>query len=702
MKEKKSFKKLISIMFVLVFMFVLVSTSSKSMVAKADNGSDKDATVEMSEKQLDSSKNKLLTREDAAVLLVDSFELVEINSLDIKGFENTPKELGYSMSGAFGSANVIAGAKDSINSNNQKSIETIINSTVMNLMEDRLSFNPNGKVTEKEFATYIAKALYGPDLKIDFLKTAIKDGFFKSNLKNTFITLKKAEKLLDFTKSDDFQVLTTFATSDIHGNYVPYTSNDKNFQIGSVARISNIINKVRNDLGTNNVLYLDGGDSPYNTSLANLTNGDVSIEVLNKLGLDATVLGNHDFDYTFENLLRLSKNATYPMLSANTFYKNDEYPKELKPYIIKNSGGVKVGIFGITDDMSAETTLYTNTKDIKFYDDIEMAKQVVNRLKNKEKCDIVIALSHLHSKNTTLLQQVDDIDISIGGGNDIAGRPTVINNSWLINPGKHAEALNQINLNIYKGKLIGTLFSQIFLSNAYTEDVEMNELIDVYQKQVDISMSSVVGYLSQGVEWSSQLVRAQGSTIGNLIADSLLDYTKDYNTTIALQNGGGIRATLPSGDVTLRNVYSTLPFDNNIMVVEITGQTIWAALENGVSAYPSLDGRFLQVAGIKYTFDASKSAGSRIQSVQLANGQDISKDTTYKVVINNYLGGGGDGYDMLNLLNTQKPIATNVKVIAHLNKSYLRDALTNYFKNSSSKDNPLQLDSESRITILNK
>lgn len=680
------------------------AVGTATITVTAADGSGIKATVKIKVKKLDSSDVSLLIKEKAAVLLVDAFKLVEITPLNIKGFENTPKQLGYeSSSGAIQSANVIAAAKDCINSKNQKAIETIINSTVMELADDGLSFKPSKKVTEKEFATYIAKALYGPDLNIDYLKTAINDGIFESDLSDDYITVGMANELLKFTKSDNFQVLTTFATSDIHGNLVPYTSNDGNFTIGSVARISTILNETRENLSKDNVLYVDAGDSPYNTALASLTNGDVSVEVLDKLDLNATVLGNHDFDYSLDNLLRLAKNANYSMLSANTYYKNDNYPKELKPYIIENKGGVKIGIFGITDDESASTTLYSNTKDIKFYDDIETAKQVVKKLKEEKKCDIIIALSHLHSKNTTLLKQVDGIDISIGGGNDIAGRPDIINNTWLINPGKHAEALNQINLNLYKGKLIGTLYNQIFLTEAYEEDENINKIITKYQKQVDTTMSKIVGYLDKdGVDWSTALVRTQGSTIGNLVSDSLLDYAKDYGATIALQNGGGIRAALPGGAVTLQSIYGTLPFDNEIMIVEISGQTIWDTLENGVGSYPSGHGKFLQVSGLNYTFDANKAVGSRIQKVQLANGKDISKDATYRVVINSYLAGGGDGYSMLNLLNSQISKTENVKLIAHLNTSYLRDALVNYFTNNSSKDKPLVLDSTSRITIINK
>ena len=162
--------------------------------------------------------------------------------------------------------------------------------------------------------------------------------------------------------------------------------------------------------------------------------------------LDATVLGNHDFDYSLENLLRLRDRAQYAMLSANTKFKEGkayagekEYP--FGDYITKEAAGLKFGIFGVTDDQSAATTLYSNTYDIEWDDDLTTAKTLVSRLKNEESCDVVIALSHVHSKNTQLITDNPAVDISIGGGNDIAGRPTIINGTqYLINPSKHGEA----------------------------------------------------------------------------------------------------------------------------------------------------------------------------------------------------------------------------------------------------------------------
>lgn len=185
--------------------------------------------------------------------------------------------------------------------------------------------------------------------------------------------------------ADRLQLAAIFATLYIHGNYIPYTTSDGRFQIGSVARINTFLDETRRELWEENVLHVDGGDSPYNTTLANITLGDVSVAALSALGLDATVLGNHDFDYFFENLLFLAGEARYAMLSANIRYKADHAPVDdpglpFGDYVIKEAAGIRINIFGITDDESTATTLYVNTVDITLDDDLEKTGEVVATL----------------------------------------------------------------------------------------------------------------------------------------------------------------------------------------------------------------------------------------------------------------------------------------------------------------------------------
>ena len=646
------------------------------------------------------------TREDAAVYLAEKFALADIHAKTIEGMEKTPKELGYAASSeAITAKNVIAAAKDCVELKTAPKIEAVVNALLLPLAEDGLSFKPNDPITVREMATAVAKGMYGADLKIDHLKKAIDNGLFKaSDITDQPITKAQVDTLFAFL--NDVKLVAVFATADIHGNYIPYKSSDGKFEIGSVARIKTVMDEVRTAIGKDNVIYVDGGDSPYNTTLANVTLGKVSIDALNALGLNATVLGNHDFDYSLKNLLSLRDRASYAMLSANTKFREGKtyegektYP--FGDYITIEAAGLKFGIFGVTDDQSAETTLYTNTRDIEWDDDLTKATELVTKLKGEEKCDVVVALSHLHSKNTKLVTDNKAVDISIGGGNDIAGRPTIVNDTqYLINPSKHGEALNQINVVVYGGKMTGVVYNQIFLTDAYQEDAGVKTIIDDYNAEVGKALEQVVGYSAQNLEWSTQLVRAQNSPIANLVTDALLDYFADYKPDICLVNGGGMRSSIPEGEVTLKVCNSVLPFDNDMMLVEAPGSAILAALENGVSALPSLHGKFAQPAGITYTADLTKEPGKRVSDVKFKDGTKLDPAKRYKVVINSFIGGGGDGYSMLNVLNEEAGLAKDVKIITHVNKTYMRHALQAYFEKST-KEKPIKVDlNEVRIKLI--
>ena len=175
---------------------------------------------------------------------------------------------------------------------------------------------------------------------------------------------------------------------------------------------------------------------------------------------------------------------------------------------------------------------------------------------------------------------------------------------------------------------------------------------------MDAALDVTIGYLQDNLEWSSELVRCQNSPIAKLVTDALLSYFEPDGAQLCIVNGGGIRAKLDAGEISIREVTSVLPFDNNMMLVETSGQTIWDALTNGISAYPTTNSKFPQVAGMTYSFKAGEL--NTLTSVTLADGTPLDLNARYKVVINSFLAGGGDGYTMLKVLDTTKEMATDV------------------------------------------
>lgn len=649
-----------------------------------------------------------LTRSAAASLLYEAFYLVPVFSMEAPAPQanedgTMPEPLTkqfYSTSTTVATLDAVLmpAAPDAVGTWAETVANTVLEARLMDQIDG--SFQGDKTMTRSEFALAVMKAIYGADKDMDFLAQGQSDGLLPEELTldDTVMTRGEAALLLD-TATRDLTIITTMSTSDIHGHMTPYTPSGSAIEVGGSAKAAWLFQEA--ERRNPNTLILDGGDSPYNTDLANISLGQSSVDVMNAQGYDATVLGNHDFDYSFENLLSLAERAEYAMLSANTYWKDGSYPEQFAPYIVKEVGGVDVAIVGLTDDGSKATTHFSNTQDIEFHDQWEVGQDVV--AKADAESDVVILLSHLHGANNDVPTKIDGIDMEIGGGNDIFGRPLNIEDTVVVNPGGVGTCVNQTNLNVKDGQVLGYTFNQIILSSDVPEVEAVNEIIAGYQADLDAQMEEVIGQCASDIAWSSPLVRTQESPLGNLAADALRDYC---DADIAIQNGGGIRAGLTAGDVTVGDIFAMLPFDNKVTLVEVTGQTVWDALENGVSGYPDTYGQFPQVSGIHYTFDGSKPAGERIVSVTLPDGTPLDMDGWYTLACNDFMCGGGDGYTMFNVLNPEDGGDGNGEMavqelpgckLVYRTNDYYRTVVSEYIKEQGTIAPAL----EGRITILN-
>lgn len=173
------------------------------------------------------------------------------------------------------------------------------------------------------------------------------------------------------------------------------------------------------------------------------------------------------------------------------------------------------------------------------------------------------------------------------------------------------------------------------------------EALKVYAMPIAALQAQVVAQARVDLQGDRTVVRRRESNLSNLIADAMLWKTRTAGTVIALQNGGGVRATIPAGPISVGKVYEVLPFGNTLVVMDLKGSEIVAALENGVSQWEQGAGRFLSgVAGLRYTFDLAKPAGSRVTKVEvLQGGQYVPLDpnATYRTVVNSFIASGGDG-----------------------------------------------------------
>jgi 5'-nucleotidase / UDP-sugar diphosphatase len=199
------------------------------------------------------------------------------------------------------------------------------------------------------------------------------------------------------------------------------------------------------------------------------------------------------------------------------------------------------------------------------------------------------------------------------------------------------------------GNLIDASGDTILLDASVPEDEAIVARVAELAGPIEELKSRVVASTSEAIEGSREVCRQVECPMGNLVADAMLDRVRDQGVTIAIQNGGGLRASIDAGEVTMGEVLTVLPFQNTLATFQVTGEQIVAALENGVSQVEDGAGRFPQVAGLKYTWKASNEPGSRVIEVMVAEGDSfvpIDPAKLYSVATNNYVRTGGDGFRM--------------------------------------------------------
>ncbi len=617
-----------------------------------------------------------LKKEDAAKWLVKAFYLAEIEPMYVE--EEVEKKFEYSNGlGVIDESFTVPSFKDTKDSKNEKFIESLSAARIVSPAE---KFNPESGISGTEFSNLIADIVFGVDTENSLQLLKDKMSAYPADLMDSENNLSREQAaaiLFSVVGDSRFKTVTTLVTADIHGHISPYKPSGAKYFIGGMAKMVEYVKNMRER--QSNLLMLDIGDAPYNTNVANLFEGEPVMRLMNLMGYDAMVLGNHDFDFPFNVMERNSTIANFPFLSANT-YHNAGYPDFLSPYVFVDVDGIVFAIVGLTDDSSAWYTHPKNVEGITFMDHFQAARKYVDEV--REYADVVIGLVHCHGDNGKIAQQVPGFDFVLGGGNDIVAFPKKMGDSYLVSAGKHAEMIAQLNMNFWNDDMVGFNFSNIFLSENLPEDPFARVLVDKYISAMDGKLNDVVAKTEVDLDGERSTVRVKESNLANIIADSLVELT---SADVAIQNGGGVRASITKGDISIKDIYTVLPFDNTVVVVEATGKTIWEALEHGVSWYPGAAGGFLQVSGMEYVFDASKEVGKRIVSVTV-KGKPIEMDKTYKLAANDFLTGGGDLYTML--AECKEVLRT---------KHFLRDSFKEYLEELGTVSPEL----EGRITIIN-
>ncbi len=396
-----------------------------------------------------------------------------------------------------------------------------------------------------------------------------------------------------------------------------------------------------------NVLFTLGGDTVSPSVETRTYKGAQMIDAWNAVGIDYAVFGNHEFDIGKAQLLERVKESRFTWLGANVVETKTGNIFSGPPYVVREIGGIRLGIIGLVLPETKATSSMDETLDVT--DFCSVAKKQVKRMRKKERVNAVIGLTHLTMAEDKRLAGCADFDLILGGHehsllqSSADGTPIFKMTSDAREVGKF-----RLNFDAATKRLVSFDWEVIPVTDKIADAPEFAAAVAKYSGLLQ-TLEAKVGSTSVQLDAMSHSNRQKETNVGNFIAES---YRAATGADIGFVNGGSIRAdlTYEPGLLTKRSVLSILPFNNPVVKVEISGATLRKILEHGVArSGPGEDtepGRFPQIAGLRFEYDTSKPAGSRVVSATVG-GRTLDDTAKYTIATSDFLvSRGGDGYSM--------------------------------------------------------
>jgi 2',3'-cyclic-nucleotide 2'-phosphodiesterase (5'-nucleotidase family) len=498
-------------------------------------------------------------------------------------------------------------------------------------------------------------------------------------------------------------------TNDVHTS-VGLNQNEKTVTNLGYASVAGFVDYVASIVGANNVTLVDAGDAVQGDALGTLSKGSYLVDIMNAVGYDIFVPGNHEFDYGMTQMQTLMRHMNADVLSANFIDLRTNKPV-YKPYMLVKYGDTMVAFVGITtpEAFSKSSPAYFQDTAGKFIyglseggngKDLYAAVQAAVDEASKQ-ADYVVAVGHLGMdelsapwRSVDVIANTRGIDAFIDGHSHSTVASQLVPNA----DGKGV-LLTQTGTKLSKiGMLVipadGAPYSELVRYSqpntkvkAFVENITTKFEADLSKV---VARSSVDLVTNHPVREDTRIIRSHETNLGDFVADAyriVLGNGAGSAADVAIVNGGGIRANIASGDITFGEVIAVHPFNNMGMVVEATGQEILDALEMSARAVPEENGGFLQVSGLTFVIDTSVqssvvtddhgsfvsvSGARRVSNVMVA-GKAIDPQATYTVAGHNYMMlDGGDG---INMFRDNKVVVQPVLLDNQLLINYVRNNL---------------------------
>lgn len=462
---------------------------------------------------------------------------------------------------------------------------------------------------------------------------------------------------------------------DLDGDIVILHTNDVHGAISGYAKVAAL--KDAYEARGAYVLLMDAGDFIQGDPTVSTSEGATAVELMNLAGYDVASMGNHEFDYGYQNLKDLEADADFTIVDANVLYNGQVAFED--NVVFTAPDGTKIGVFGLDTPETATKAHPAKIQGVTFLAGDKMfdcAQDQVDALE-AEGCEYIICLGHLGidaestgNRSIDLLENVTGIDVFIDGHShstqsDIAEETNgtgMVGDTVLTSTGTKLESVGVVDI-AADGTIDASTISMEDLNatEGFTPDQDIATRVSEINAQIEEDMGQVIGTSEVDLDGVRENVRASETNLGDLITDAMLWQAGQDNEEVdaAITNGGGIRASIAAGDITKKSVNDVLPFGNTLYVVELTGAELLEALEASTYCTPEPVGAFPQVAGIEFTINtgAAYDAGENYPGTTYAEpasinrvtiltvgGQAFDADATYTIVTNDFLAAGGDTY----------------------------------------------------------
>ena len=458
---------------------------------------------------------------------------------------------------------------------------------------------------------------------------------------------------------------------DLNGDIVILHTNDVHGAIAGYAKVAAL--KDAYEARGAYVLLMDAGDFIQGDPTVSTSEGATAVELMNLAGYDVVSLGNHEFDYGYQNLKDLEADADFAIVDANVLYNGRVAFED--NLVFTAPDGTKIGVFGLDTPETATKAHPAKIQGVTFLageDLYDCAQEQVDAL-TAEGCEYIICLGHLGiddesagNRSIDLLEKVDGIDVFIDGHShstradllDATDGTGMVGNTMVTSTGTKLESIGVVTIDA-EG-VITTSTTPV--ADLTAEDADVAARAAAIQKEIDDEYGTVFAKTEVALNGEREPGnRTEETNLGDLITDALVWGAEREGTEVdaAVTNGGGIRASIAAGDITKKDINTVLPFGNTLSIVQVTGAELLEALEASTYCTPTSIGGFPQVSGIEFTVDTTKAydqgelyPGSTyygpksIQrvTIETVGGEPFDANATYTIATNDFMAAGGDTY----------------------------------------------------------